>query len=103
MMPKTRHKVGDRDPTDRLLSALVYIDKTIDQAADIDVEWHTHEVVEMLQELRALLTTDTTALAEEADLVHNHGPREGRGLGCGERVIDGKLRGHCLDQEADRG
>ena len=29
--------------------------------------------------------------------VHNHGPGEGRGLACGEAMVDGKLRGHCLD------
>lgn len=28
--------------------------------------------------------------------VHNHGPNEGPGLGCGEAMVDGKLRGHCL-------
>ena len=28
--------------------------------------------------------------------VHNHGPTEGRGLACGEAMVDGKLRGHCL-------
>lgn len=29
--------------------------------------------------------------------VHNHGPADGRGLDCGEAMVDGKLRGHCLD------
>lgn len=33
--------------------------------------------------------------------VHNHGPAEGRGLDCGEAMVDGKLRGHCLDASTD--
>ncbi len=33
--------------------------------------------------------------------VHNHGPAEGRGLACGEAMVDGKLRGHCLDAESE--
>jgi hypothetical protein len=28
--------------------------------------------------------------------VHNHGPRDGAGLECPERIIDGKLTGECL-------
>jgi len=28
--------------------------------------------------------------------VHNHGPAEGRGLDCPERVVEGQLRGACL-------
>jgi hypothetical protein len=34
----------------------------------------------------------------EEDYVHNHGPAEGRGLDCGERTVDGKLRGWCMDE-----
>lgn len=30
------------------------------------------------------------------NLVHNHGPADGRGLGCGERIVDGRLRGWCM-------
>lgn len=30
--------------------------------------------------------------------VHNHGPAEGRGLDCGERVVEGNLRGWCMDE-----
>lgn len=29
-------------------------------------------------------------------LVHDHGPAEGPGLGCPEQIIDGQLRGACL-------
>jgi hypothetical protein len=32
----------------------------------------------------------------EEDYVHNHGPAEGRGLDCGEALVDGKLKGWCL-------
>lgn len=28
-------------------------------------------------------------------LVHTHGPAEGRGLNCGERMVNGRLRGWC--------
>lgn len=34
----------------------------------------------------------------DAEPVHNHGPAEGRGLDCGERTVDGKLRGWCMDE-----
>lgn len=30
------------------------------------------------------------------DIVHNHGPSEGKGLACRERRIDGRLVGECL-------
>ena len=33
--------------------------------------------------------------------VHNHGPAEGRGLDCGERVVEGNLRGWCMDEETN--
>ncbi|QFG08473.1 hypothetical protein I5H09_gp018 [Mycobacterium phage Yunkel11] len=29
--------------------------------------------------------------------VHNHGTEDGPGLACRERLVDGKLRGACLD------
>jgi len=29
--------------------------------------------------------------------VHNHGSEEGRGLECGERIVENKLRGWCMD------
>lgn len=29
-------------------------------------------------------------------LVHNHGPEEGRGLDCPERMVDGLLLGACM-------
>lgn len=32
---------------------------------------------------------------ESLRLVHTHGPREGRGLDCGERTVDGRLLGWC--------
>ena len=35
---------------------------------------------------------------EEKPLVHNHSPSEGRGLDCGERVVEGNLRGWCMDE-----
>ena len=35
---------------------------------------------------------------EPAPLVHNHGPTSGRGLDCPERVVDGRLRGVCMDE-----
>lgn len=35
--------------------ALAYVDKTIDNVADIDVIWETREVVEMLEDIRSLL------------------------------------------------
>ena len=37
-------------------------------------------------------------VADRADhRVHNHGPNRGRGLDCGERVVNGRLRGWCMD------
>lgn len=33
--------------------------------------------------------------------VHNHGPREGRGLDCPEQLVDGRLRGVCMDSGPD--
>jgi hypothetical protein len=30
--------------------------------------------------------------------VHNHGTEEGKGLSCREIMVDGKLRGECMDQ-----
>jgi len=38
---------------------------------------------------------------EEKPPVHNHGPAEGRGLDCGERVVEGNLRGWCMDDETN--
>lgn len=36
-------------------------------------------------------------------LVHNHGPHEGPGVRCPERVMpDGSLRGACMDDDAER-
>ena len=32
----------------------------------------------------------------EQVLVHNHGPSQGRGLDCPEKVIDGRLIGACI-------
>jgi len=31
--------------------------------------------------------------------VHNHNPDQGRGLDCGERVVEGNLRGWCMDDD----
>lgn len=30
------------------------------------------------------------------NIVHNHGPSEDRGLDCGERMVDNRLRGWCM-------
>ena len=35
--------------------ALAYVDKSIDNVADLDVIWETREVVEMLEDIRSLL------------------------------------------------
>lgn len=42
---------------------------------------------------------------EEKPPVHNHNPDQGQGLDCGERVVEGNLRGWCMDDETnvDRG
>ena len=29
--------------------------------------------------------------------VHNHGPEDGPGLACPETVVDGQLRGQCMN------
>lgn len=38
---------------------------------------------------------------EEKPPVHNHNPDQGRGLDCGERVVEGNLRGWCMDDETN--
>lgn len=32
--------------------------------------------------------------------VHNHGPAEGRGLDCGEAMVNGNLLGWCMREDA---
>lgn len=44
---------------------------------------------------------DPSDYLDTPEFVHNHGPAEGRGLDCGERVIDGKLKGWCMDAETN--
>lgn len=49
--------------------------------------------------VQALHTVDMPVADPEDYLespVHNHGPAEGRGLDCGEALVDGKLKGWCL-------
>jgi len=52
--------------------------------------------------IEALHTVDMPVADPEQYLdkppVHNHGPAEGRGLDCGERVVEGNLRGWCMDE-----
>ena len=37
--------------------ALAYVDKALDNVADLDVIWETREVVEMLEDIRSLMLT----------------------------------------------
>lgn len=37
--------------------AMAYVEKTLDDVADLDVIWETREVVEMLEDIRSLMLT----------------------------------------------
>ena len=54
---------GPVGPTDRATEALAYVDKSIDNVADlpVDLTWKNHEVVAMLEDIRALLVTGEIA------------------------------------------
>lgn len=65
---RNNHVAATRSAAERLLrahSALGYIDKALDNVADLDVLWTNAEVVEVLEDIRSLLLTDREVGGQE--------------------------------------
>lgn len=56
------------EPEARIDEALAYLDKTVDNVEGLSISWRNDEVIALLVDLRALLTTGALPTTVEVDI-----------------------------------